>query len=105
MLLHLGGDWAANSRRIVAILDYDSVAGSRSTRKMLRRAEESAMLERIDGGAAARSIVILQTERGARLILSPISTAALKGRLMSNAMFFDFTTGPASRGQAGRKGK
>lgn len=107
MLLHLGGDWAANSRRIIAILDYGSVSGSRATRKMLEQAESRSMLERIDGEAESRSIILLETRSGTRLVLSPISSAALKGRLQSNAIFLDFSggAGAAQQQKAGRKGR
>ena len=102
MLLHLGGDWAANSRRIVAILEYGTVAGSRSTKKMLQLAEKQGLLERIDGEAETRSIILMETARGTRLVLSPISATALRGRLMSNAIMLDFSTNPAAYNRKGR---
>jgi hypothetical protein len=107
MLLHLGGDWAANSRRIIAILDFGSVSGSRATRKMLERAEGANLLERIDGGAETRSVILMETAAGTRLVLSPISAAALKGRLQSNAVYLDFNGGAAQAApqKAGRKGR
>lgn len=107
MLLHLGGDWAANSRRIIAILDYSSVCGSRSTKKLLQQAEKGNLLERIDGDAETRSIVLLDTEGGTRAVLSPISAAALKGRLADNAIFLDFNQGSQApqQNRANRKGR
>jgi hypothetical protein len=106
MLLHLGGDWAANSRRIIAILDYYSVSGSRSTKKLLQQAEKGGLLERIDGDAETRSVILLETVEGTRAVLSPISAAALKGRLASNAIFLDFTPGAVSpQNRANRKGR
>jgi hypothetical protein len=108
MLLHLGGDWAANSRRIVAILDYGSVAGSRATKKILAQAEKQNLLERIDADADTRSMVLLDIGRGTRIVLSPISAAALKGRLESNALYLDFNGGggvASSSARTDRKGK
>lgn len=107
MLLHLGGDWAANSRRIIAILDFGSVAGSRATKKMLQLAEKQSLLERIDDESDTRSVILLDTAHGTRLVLSPISAAALKGRLTSNALFLDFNGGAATAPQprANRKGR
>lgn len=105
MLLHLGGDWAANSRRIIAILDYGTVSGSRATKKMLERAEKGGLLERIDGDADARSIVLMDTPKGTRLVLSPISSAALKGRLENAAITLDFPGGAAAPQATGRKGR
>lgn len=105
MLLHLGGDWAANSRRIIAILDYGSVSGSRSTRKMVAQAEARGMLERIDGDAETRSVILLHTDRGVRLVFSPISSSALKGRLTSNAIYLECANSSAEPAKAGRKGR
>lgn len=106
MLLHLGGDWAANSRRIIAILDFGSVCGSRATRHLLERAKLQNLLERIDDEAETRSVILLETPRGTRLVLSPISAAALKGRLQSNAVYLDFNGGiAATPKKAGRKGR
>jgi hypothetical protein len=105
MLLHLGGDWAANSRRIIAILDYSSVAGSRATKKLLSLATKDSMLERIDKDSETRSIILLDTGKGTRLVLSPISATALKGRLTSNALFLDFAQGGAAPAKANRKGR
>jgi hypothetical protein len=104
MLLHLGGDWAANSRRIVAILDYGSVAGSRATKKIFAQAERQRLLERIDTDAEVRSVVLLHERRSTRVVLSPISASALKGRLESNAIYLDFGTGTA-QARADRKGR
>jgi hypothetical protein len=105
MLLHLGGDWAANSRRIIAILDYGSVAGSRATKKILGQADKNGLLERIDEDSETRSVIMLETEQGTRLVLSPISAAALKGRLLSNALYLDFAGGNALPAKANRKGR
>lgn len=108
MLLHLGGDWAANSRRIIAILDFGSVMGSRSTKKIFADAERQKLLERIDGEADTRSIVLMDAGSGTRVVLSPISAAALKGRLESNALFLDFNGGggvASSSARTDRKGK
>lgn len=105
MLLHLGGDWAANSRRIVAILDYGSVIGSRATKKLFAQAEKRRMLERIDTDAEVRSVVLMHEGRSTRVVLSPISAPALKGRLEANAVFLDFGAGAAQAGRADRKGR
>jgi hypothetical protein len=106
MLLHLGGDWAANSRRIVAILDYGSVIGSRSTKKLFAEAGKRGLMERIDSEADTRSVVLMETGRGTRVVLSPISAAALKGRLESNAMYLDISGGVAAQtAKSDRKGK
>jgi regulator of extracellular matrix RemA (YlzA/DUF370 family) len=107
MLLHLGGDWAANSRRIIAILDYGSVAGSRATKRILAQAERQKLLERIDADAGTRSIVLMDAGRSTRVMLSPISAAALKGRLQSNALYLDFNGGAAAAtpARADRKGR
>ncbi len=103
MLLHLGGDWAANSSRVIAILDYSTVSGVRSCKRMLADAQARGMLERIDEDEA-RSMILLTTREGIRVVLSPISAAALKGRLQSKAIYMDF---PAAlrRRPSSRKGK
>jgi len=106
MLLHLGGDWAASSRRIIAILDYNSVAGSRATKAVLQKAEKARLLECIDAGAGTRSLVLLDAGLGTRVVLSPISASALKGRLASDAMTIDFNdASPAEKPTADRKGR
>ncbi len=102
MLLHLGGDWAANSRRIIAILDYGTVTGSRGTKRMLQRAEKQGLLEHIDDEAETRSIVLVETARGTRLVLSPISATALRGRLNNNTILYDFAASPAASNRKGR---
>lgn len=86
MLLHLGGDWAANSRRIIAILDYGSVAGSRSVKKMLAEAGARNLLETIDDEGQTRSLILLESGGSTRLVLSPISSSALKGRLAAGGL-------------------
>jgi hypothetical protein len=106
MLLHLGGDWAASSRRIVAILDYGSVAGSRATKAVLRKAEKEGLLEHISEGAETRSLVLLDAGRGTRVVLSPISASALRGRLAGGAPAVGFTdAGPAEKTKTDRKGR
>lgn len=116
MLLHLGGDWAANSNRVIAILDYSTVCGARSCKRMIADAQARGMLERIDD-TEARSMILLSVPQvvgpggtrsarpgaGTRVVLSPISAAALKGRLLSNAMYMDFPV--ASRRRLSRKGR
>jgi hypothetical protein len=106
MLLHLGGDCAVNSRRIVAILDYGSVAGNRATKKILQKAEAQKLLERIDAQAETRSVILYAWARGTRVALSPISASALKGRLADNALYLDITGGgvASSAVRADRKG-
>lgn len=84
MLLHLGGDWAANSRRIIAILDVGSVGGSRCVKRMLQQARGRNLLEQVDDGPA-RSLILLDAPGGTRLVLSPISSSALRGRLAARA--------------------
>ena len=103
MLLHLGGDWAANTRRVVAILDYSTVCGNRSFKKLIRQAEERGQLESIDEGSETRSLIVLQTERGTRLVLSPISATALKGRAQSSGLLLDFHA--AAHMNQSRKGR
>jgi hypothetical protein len=108
MLLHLGGDWAANSRRIVAILDYGSVIGSRSTKKLFALAESRKLLERIDRDSDTRSVILMDAGPSTRVVLSPISASALKGRLESNALYIDFSgsgNAASSSARADRKGK
>lgn len=102
MLLHLGGDWAANSRRIIAILEYGTVTGSRATKRMLQQAEKRGLLERIDETSETRSIILMEAPRGTRLVLSPISATALKGRLASNAIMLDFSASPLAANRKGR---
>jgi hypothetical protein len=103
MLLHLGGDWAANSRRVIAILDYSTVSGSRSCKRLLADATAKGLLERIDE-IETRSMILLSAERGTRVVLSPISASALKGRLQSNAVYMDFPLAAKAR-KAIRKGR
>ena len=103
MLLHLGGDWAANSRRVIAILDYTTVSGSRACKRLVADALQRGLLERIDE-TETRSMILLAAKKGTRLVLSPISAAALKGRLQSNAIYMDLPV--AARGRmAKRKGR
>jgi regulator of extracellular matrix RemA (YlzA/DUF370 family) len=102
MLLHLGGDWAANSNRVIAILDYSTVCGVRSCKRMLADAQARGALSRIDD-TETRSMILLSSPGGCRVVLSPISATALKGRLQSNAVYLDFPV--SSRRKSSRKGK
>lgn len=102
MLLHLGGDWAANSNRVIAILDYSTVCGARSCKRVLADAQARGLLSRIDE-TETRSMILMSVPQGTRVVLSPISAAALKGRLQSNAVYMDFPV--VSRRRSSKKGK
>jgi len=95
MLLHLGGAWAINARRVVGVFDLSGISLCRETRDMMRRAAREQCLERVEDGPP-KSIVLVQQRPGVtRVILSPISAATLRQRLAEGGSEpltqFDFT--------------
>ncbi|MDD4796307.1 MAG: hypothetical protein PHO66_00875 [Eubacteriales bacterium] len=90
MLLHLGGSWAVNSRRVIGVFDWTNIAGTREARDILRRAAEEKRLERVDD-APPKAMVLLDDARGARrVILTSISAATLRLRLAGAAVIHGF---------------
>ncbi len=75
MFIHLGGDTLINSKRIVAILNADSVLGANSSKEFLKTAQEEGFIANHDQ-KEYKSIVI--TDKN--IYLSPISTLTLKKR-------------------------
>lgn len=75
MFIHLGGDTLINSKRIIAILNVESVLGANSSKNFLKTAQEEGFIANIDQKEYT-SIVI--TDKN--IYLSPISTLTLKKR-------------------------
>lgn len=75
MFIHLGGDTLVNSKRIIAILNADSVLRANSSKDFLKTAEEEGFVANFDQ-EDYKSIVITDKH----IHLSPISTLTLKKR-------------------------
>ncbi|NLY75749.1 MAG: DUF370 domain-containing protein [Firmicutes bacterium] len=75
MFIHLGGDTLVNSKRIVAILNADSVLGAATSKEFLKTANEEGFIAK-DNQEAYKSIIITDQ----KIHLSPISTLTLKKR-------------------------
>ncbi len=75
MFIHLGGDTLINSKRIIAILNVDSVLGANSSKEFLKTAQEEGFIVNFDQ-EEYKSIVITDKD----IYLSPISTLTLKKR-------------------------
>jgi len=75
MFIHLGGDTLVNAKRIVAILNADSVLGSNSSKDFLKTAQEEGFIDNLNQ-EEYKSIVITNKN----IYLSPISTLTLKKR-------------------------
>ncbi len=75
MFVHLGGDTLVNSKRIIAILNADSVLGANSSKDFLKTAQEEGFIDN-SNQEGYKSIVI--TDKN--IYLSPISTLTLKKR-------------------------
>lgn len=75
MFIHLGGDTLINSKRIIAILNVDSVLGANSSKEFLKTAQEEGFIANI-GQEEYKSIVITDKD----IYLSLISTLTLKKR-------------------------
>ncbi|MDD3243809.1 MAG: DUF370 domain-containing protein [Eubacteriales bacterium] len=86
MLLHLGGSWAVNSRRVIGVFDLGGIGACRETRDVLRRALKEKRLERVDAAAPKSMVLIQDTPGNNRIVLSPISASTLRLRLAGNAV-------------------
>jgi len=76
MYLHLGQAAVISDREIVGIFDLDNSSWAYKTREFLDRAQTEGRV-RTAGEDLPRSFVLL---RNGQVVLSQLSTAALKGR-------------------------
>ena len=79
MVLHLGGEWGAPHRHVLAIVDLHT-ADSPDTRAFLRRAREQNVLVVVPEGEPRSAVITVDDAGMRRVYLSPISAMALKGR-------------------------
>ena len=86
MYLHIGNNVTVFSQDVVAIFDLDNASTSAITRSFLRQAEEEGMV--IAAGEELPKSIVLCCPQGSwqRVYLSPLSSAALAGRLESHAV-------------------
>lgn len=97
MLLHLGGALAVNSRRVIAVFDMNSVAGSRETRALLRQATQQNRVERVDDAAPKAFVLLGERDGRWRIVLTPISASTLKLRLSKGDILRGFQKEPAEQ--------
>lgn len=75
MFIHLGGDILVNSKKIIAILNAESVLGANSSKDFIKTAQEEGFISNLDQ-KEYKSVVITDKD----IYLSPISTLTLKKR-------------------------
>ncbi len=75
MFIHLGGNTLVNSKKVIAVLNGESVIGANSSKEFLKTAQEEGFIANLDQ-EEYKSIVITDKE----IYLSPISTLTLKKR-------------------------
>ena len=83
MYLHLGNGISVPTDDIIGIFDLDNASSARSTRELLRAAEEEGMI--VDAGPDLPKSLVVCCPRGSwqRIYLSSLAPATLLGRLES----------------------
>lgn len=85
MYLHLGQSMVVPEEDILGVFDLDNASWSHRTRAFLERAEREGRVITAAAGLP-RSFVLCQNGSVARVYLSPLSPAVLRGRLAGNGM-------------------
>lgn len=75
MFIHLGGDTLVNSKKIIAILNVESVLGANTSKEFLKTAQEEGFIANPDQ-KEYKSVIITDKD----IYLSPISSITLKKR-------------------------
>ena len=81
MYLYLGQDKVVRYREIIGIFDLDNTTVSKTTREMLRKAEQSGDAVTIAGDLPKSYVVCSQEKRKQKIYISPVTPSTLQRRI------------------------
>lgn len=79
MILHLGGDVVVPTKDIIAIIDIDSIIGSKTNEEFLSIAEEEGFVQNISE-QDPKALVLTEVDKKSVIYLSSISSVTLLKR-------------------------
>ncbi len=81
MYLYLGQDKVVQYREIIGIFDLDNTTVSKTTREMLRKAEQSGDAVTIVGDLPKSYVVCSKEKRKQTIYISPVTPSTLQRRI------------------------
>ncbi len=81
MYLYLGQDKVVCYNEIIGIFDIDNTTVSKTTREMLRKAEQSGEVVTIAGDLPKSYIICSQEKRRQKIYISPVTPSTLQRRI------------------------
>ena len=86
MYLHLGQDKVIRYKEIIGIFDLDNTTVSKTTREMLRKAEQSGDAVTI-AGDLPKSYIVCSEEKGKqKVFISPVTPTTLQRRIRKKSL-------------------
>lgn len=86
MYIYLGQDKVVQYREIIGIFDLDNTTVSKTTREMLRKAEQNGDAVTI-AGDLPKSYVVCSDQKGRQKIyISPVTPSTLQRRIRKNSV-------------------
>jgi hypothetical protein len=86
MYLHLGQDKVIRYKEIIGIFDLDNTTVSKTTREMLRKAEQSGDAVTI-AGDLPKSYIVCSEEKGRqKVFISPVTPSTLQRRIRKKSL-------------------
>lgn len=86
MYLFLGQDKVVRYREIIGIFDLDNTTVSKTTREMLRKAEQSGDAVTIAGDLPKSYVVCSQEKGRQKIYISPVTPSTLQRRIRKKSI-------------------
>ena len=86
MYLHVGNNKNIRTKTIIGIFDMDNTTDSAVTRKYLNTKQKKKLVMSASDGEIPKSFVLFEEDGERKICFSPLSVAALKGRIEENSL-------------------
>ncbi len=86
MYLHVGNNQNIRTRNIIGIFDMDNTTVSAVTRKYLNKKQKKNLVFSASEEEIPKSFILLLENGEKKVCFSPLSVAALKGRIEENSL-------------------
>ena len=86
MYLHVGSNQNIRTKNIIGIFDMDNSTVSAVTRKYLNKKQKAGSIYSVSIEEIPKSFVLYDDDGEKKICFSPLSVAALKGRIEENPL-------------------
>ena len=86
MYLHVGNNKNIRTKTIIGIFDMDNTTVSSVTRKYLNSKQKKRLVFSASDEEIPKSFVLFEEDGEKKICFSPLSVAALKGRIEENSL-------------------